>query len=178
MPRLEQVGLIGNGQFAAHVAADGEVVWCCLPRFDAEPILAGLLDPARGGTFLVGPAAGGDGRQRYLPNTNVLGHRVRGRRSGAFRVVDFAPRFEQHQRAFHPTQLFRVVEPLRGRAAGPGPLPAGARLVGAPAGAGRRARTTSASRATRPQLRLTTDVPLAYLAGQPFTLTGRRHLAL
>jgi GH15 family glucan-1,4-alpha-glucosidase len=28
------------------------------------------------------------------------------------------------------------------------------------------------------QLRLTTDVPLSYLGGQPFTLTGRRHLVL
>jgi len=28
------------------------------------------------------------------------------------------------------------------------------------------------------QLRLTTDIPLSYLGGQPFTLTGRRHLIL
>jgi GH15 family glucan-1,4-alpha-glucosidase len=28
------------------------------------------------------------------------------------------------------------------------------------------------------QLRLTTDIPLSYLGGQPFTLTGRRHLVL
>jgi hypothetical protein len=31
MERLEDVGLIGNGQFAAHVASNGDVVWCCLP---------------------------------------------------------------------------------------------------------------------------------------------------
>jgi len=176
MPRLEQIGLVGNGQFAAHVAADGEVVWCCLPRFDAEPILAGLLDPARGGTFRVGPAAGGEGRQRYLPNTNVLTTEFEDAQ-GAFRVVDFAPRFEQHQRAFHPTQLFRIVEPLRGAprvqvqcqpVLGWSGRPAGrvqgsnhVRFEGYPA-----------------ELRLTTDVPLAYLGGQPFTLTGPRHLAL
>ena len=28
------------------------------------------------------------------------------------------------------------------------------------------------------QLRLTTDLPLSYLNGEPFTLTGRRHLML
>ena len=28
------------------------------------------------------------------------------------------------------------------------------------------------------QLRLTTDIPLSYLGGQPFTLTGRQHLVL
>ena len=28
------------------------------------------------------------------------------------------------------------------------------------------------------QLRLTTDLPLSYLGGQPFSLTGRQHLIL
>jgi GH15 family glucan-1,4-alpha-glucosidase len=176
MPSLEDVGLIGNGQFAAHVARDGNVVWCCLPRFDAAPVLAALLDPARGGRFQVGPASGGVGRQRYLPNTNVLATEFEDA-DGAFRVLDFAPRFEQHQRAFHPTQLFRVVEPIRGTP----------RVVvhcepvlgwsGTPAG------HVNGSSHVRfegyaADLRLTTDVPLSYLVGQPFALTGRRHLVL
>ena len=32
--RLEEIGLIGNGQFAAHVARNGSVVWCRVPRLD------------------------------------------------------------------------------------------------------------------------------------------------
>jgi len=175
MARLEDVGIVGNGQFAAHVAADGNVVWCCLPRFDSEPVLGSLLDPD-GGHFQVGPADGGMGRQAYRPNTNVLVTDFEGA-DGAFRVVDFAPRFEQHHRAFHPTQLFRIVEPVRGTprvrvrcqpVLGWSRRPAHAvhgsnhvRFEGTPA-----------------ELRLTTDVPLSYLGGQPFALTGRRHLAL
>ncbi len=176
MARLEEIGLIGNGQFAAHVAATGEVVWCCLPRFDSEPVLAGLLDEARGGCFKVGPAAGGVGRQRYFPNTNVLVTEFEDPQ-GAFRVIDFAPRFEQHQRAFHPTQLFRIIEPIRGA---PRVQVECEPVLG---WSGRRAERVSGSNHVRfegyaAQLRLTTDVPLSYLGGQPFALTGRRHLVL
>jgi len=176
MPRLEDVGLIGNGQFAAHVARDGNVVWCCLPRFDAEPVLAGLLDAARGGRFQVGPAGGGAGRQHYLPNTNVLVTEFEDDQ-GAFRVLDFAPRFEQHQRAFHPTQLFRVVEPVRGSPR------VEVRCEPVLGWSGRPAGHVNGSSHVRfegyaAELRLTTDVPLSYLAGQPFTLSGRRHLVL
>jgi GH15 family glucan-1,4-alpha-glucosidase len=173
---LEELGLIGNGQFAAHVSCAGEVVWCCLPRFDSDPILASLLDEARGGCFLVGPASGARGRQRYLPNTNVLATEFDDA-DGAFRVLDFAPRFEQHQRAFHPTQLFRVVEPLRGTPR------LRVRCEPVLGWSGQRAPSTSGSNHLRfegfaSQLRLTTDVPLSYLGGQPFALTSRRHLAL
>jgi len=176
MPRLEDVGLIGNGQFAAHVARDGNVVWCCLPRFDAEPVLAGLLDAARGGRFQVGAAGGGAGRQRYLPNTNVLVTEFEGAQ-GSFRVLDFAPRFEQHQRAFHPTQLFRVIEPIRGTPR------VEVRCEPVLGWSGRPAGHVNGSSHVRfegyaAELRLTTDVPLSYLAGQPFALTGRRHLVL
>ena len=176
MIRLEDVGLVGNGQFAAHVAATGDVVWCCLPRFDAEPLFGALLDPEGGGRFRVGPASGVPGRLSYLPNTNVLATDFEDD-SGAFRVVDLAPRFEQYQRAFHPTQLFRIVEPLRG-------MPR-VRVECRPVlGWSRRpALAVPGSNHLRfdgypAQVRLTTDVPLSYLEGQPFSLTGRRHLAL
>lgn len=174
--RLEDLGLVGNGQFAAHVATDGDVAWCCLPRFDAEPLFGALLDREHGGRFRISPASGASGRQRYLPNTNVLATEFEDD-SGAFRVLDFAPRFEQHQRAFHPTQLFRIAEPLRGTprvqvecqpilgwSRRPAPAVPGSnhlRFEGFPL-----------------QVRLTTDVPLSYLSGQPFTLTGRRHAVL
>ena len=176
MPRLEEVGLIGNGQFAAHVAATGEVVWCCLPRFDSEPILASLLDPSRGGTFLAAPGGGGTGRQHYLHNTNVLVTEFE-EAGGAFRVIDFAPRFEQHQRDFHPTQLFRVLEPIRGTPR------VQVRCQPVLGWSGRPADRVLGSNHLRfegypSQVRLTTDIPLSYLGGQPFTLTGRRHLVL
>jgi GH15 family glucan-1,4-alpha-glucosidase len=176
MPRLEDLGLIGNGQYAAHVSTGGDVLWCCLPRFDADPVLAGLLDEERGGHFQVGPPAGGAGRQHYLPNTNVLVTEFADEQ-GAFRVIDFAPRFEQHQRAFHPTQLFRIVEPIRGTPR------VQVRCEPVLGWSGRPADRVHGSNHVRfegypSQVRLTTDVPLSYLGGPPFTLTGRRHLVL
>jgi len=38
--RLEDLGLIGNCQFSALVHNSGEIVWCCLPRFDSEPVFS------------------------------------------------------------------------------------------------------------------------------------------
>src|SRR3954471_21916299 len=107
--RLEDLGLIGNCQYAALVEKSGAIVWCCLPRFDSEPVFGRLLDPG-GGSFLVSPADGASGTQRYLENTNVL-ETTFDAPGGRFRVLDFAPRFELHGRMFRPTQLFRLIEP-------------------------------------------------------------------
>jgi len=110
---LEELGLIGNCQLSALVHRSGELVWCCLPRFDSEPIFAKLLDEKDGGTFLVGPAGGEPGQQSYLENTNILETRF-DTSTGSFRVIDFASRFLQFDRTFRPTQIFRIIEPLSG----------------------------------------------------------------
>jgi GH15 family glucan-1,4-alpha-glucosidase len=173
---LEDLGLIGNCQFSALVERSGAVVWCCLPRFDSEPVFSTLLDAREGGVFLVGPAGGELGVQRYLDNSNVLETTFEAP-GGAFRVRDFAPRFIQYDRPFRPTQLIRIVEPLSGTprirvhcrprlgwSKQPAPETRGSnhvRFQGFPE-----------------QLRLTTDIPLSYLSGQPFALTDRRHLVL
>ena len=41
---LEDLGVVGNCQFSALIDNKGEVVWCCLPRFDSEPVCSTLLD--------------------------------------------------------------------------------------------------------------------------------------
>jgi GH15 family glucan-1,4-alpha-glucosidase len=174
--RLESLGLIGNCQISALVEAGGEVVWCCLPRFDSEPVFARLLDAERGGGFHVGPADGARGTQRYLENTNVLETTFRSS-EGAFRVLDFAPRFLQHDRAFRPTMLVRIVEPLSGT---PRVVASCEPVLGWSRRAPERLEGSNHVRFegyARP-LRLTTDVPLAFLPGQPFVLTERRHLVL
>src|SRR4026209_313111 len=111
--QLEDLGVIGNCQFSALVHNSGEIVWCCLPRFDAEPVCPTLLDRAAGGRFRTWPAAGEIGAQRYVPNANVL-ETVFQASTGSFRVIDFVPRFLQFGRAFRPTQLIRIVEPIDG----------------------------------------------------------------
>jgi GH15 family glucan-1,4-alpha-glucosidase len=173
---LEDLALIGNCQFAALVERTGAVVWCCWPRFDSEPVFASLLDAAEGGRFLIGPADGSAGTQRYLENTNVL-ETTFSDASGSFRVIDFAPRFLLHDRAFRPTQLFRVVEPLAGTPR--------VRVLCQPRLGWSRASPETLQGSNHldytgfaSPLRLTTDVPLSYLGGQPFALSERRHLAL
>ena len=173
---LEHLGVIGNCQFSALIERTGEVVWCCLPRFDSEPVFSTLLDTREGGKFVVGPADGEPGEQSYMDNTNILKTTFE-TRSGKFQVTDFAPRFEQYDRIFRPTQLIRIVEPIDGtprirvecepRLGWPKALPV----------------CLNGSNHVRfegfeSQLRLTTDIPLSYLNGQPFTLTGKRHLVL
>jgi len=111
--RLEDLGVIGNCQFSALVHTSGEIVWCCLPRFDAEPMFSTLLDSQDGGRFRISPANGETGVQRYESHTNIL-ETVFQTSTGSFRVIDFAPRFIQFGRAFRPTQLIRIVEPIEG----------------------------------------------------------------
>ncbi len=174
--RLEELGLIGNCQFSALIHCSGEVVWCCLPRFDAEPVFSTLLDAEQGGRFVVGPDSAGPGTMRYLPNTNIL-ETVFETAGGRFRVLDFAPRFQQYARSFRPVQLHRIVEPITGTPR--------IRVRCEPRRGWSKAvpRQIEGSNHVRfegfaGELRLTTDIPLSYLGGQAFSLTGRRHLVL
>jgi len=174
--RLEELGVIGNCQFSALVHNTGAVVWCCLPRFDAEPVFASLLDENDGGRFLIGPANGEIGVQRYLQHTNIL-ETIFQTQTGSFRILDFAPRFLQADRAFHPTQLIRIVEPIEGTPR------IEVRCEPTLGWSKAKPTTVQGSHHVRfegfsSQLRLTTDLPLSYLGGQPFTLTGRRYLIL
>jgi len=172
---LEHLGLIGNCQYSALVSNSGSVVWCCLPRFDSEPVFGKLLDP-EGGEFAVAPVDGSTGSQRYLDNTNIL-ETVFETSDGRFRILDFAPRFTLHQRMFRPTQLIRIIEPLQGM-----PM---IRTRCEP----RRGWSKAVPRILQGSnhieydgfpspLRLTSDITPTYLAGQPFALTAPRHLVL
>jgi GH15 family glucan-1,4-alpha-glucosidase len=174
--RLENLALIGNCQYAALVGTDGAVSWCCLPRFDSPPVFASLLDRDNGGEFSIRPDGDSLGTQRYLFNTNVVETTFR-TAEGSFRVIDFAPRFFMSDRSFRPTMLIRIVEPLEGmprvrvrcdpRLGWSKKEPA--RIEGS--------HHVSYEGFARP-LRLTTDVPLAYLNGRPFSLSQSHHMVL
>src|SRR5262245_39899216 len=71
-PRLEDMGLIGDGTAAALVGLDGCISWLCLPRFDSEAVFCGLLDSAKGGHFLLVPERIVEARQYYELDTAVL----------------------------------------------------------------------------------------------------------
>ncbi|MGW4468799.1 glycoside hydrolase family 15 protein [Nonomuraea sp. NPDC004354] len=84
---LEDLGLIGDGTTTALVGLDGSIRWLCLPRFDSEPLLCGLLDHARGGHFTLTVEDLREARQRYEPDTAVLVTELRGP-SGSVRITD------------------------------------------------------------------------------------------
>jgi GH15 family glucan-1,4-alpha-glucosidase len=174
--RLEDLALIGNCQIAALVSRAGEIVWCCLPRLDSEPVFSTLLDAEEGGRFAIAPADGAAGASRYLPNTNVLETTFTSA-EGAFRVVDFAPRFLQYDRYFRPTQIVRIVEPVGGAPR--------IRVRCEPRLGWSRQAPALLQGSNHVNfegfacpLRLTTDIPLSYLGGQAFGLAERRHLVL
>ncbi len=169
--RLEDLALIGNCQVSALVERTGAIAWCCLPRFDSEPVFSTLLDHEQGGSFVIRPADAGCGAQRYLDNTNVL-ETVFEAVDGIFRVVDFAPRFVVHDRLHRPTQLVRIVEPIVGTPR--------IHVTCDPMLGWSRARPAVVSGSNgiafegfASRLRLVTDAPLTYVGGEPFTLTER-----
>jgi GH15 family glucan-1,4-alpha-glucosidase len=172
--RLERLALIGNCQYSVLVEDSGNVVWGCLPRFDSDPMFSTLLDEQDGGRFLVGAEDGKPGTMAYEDNTNILVTTFRSG-TGAFRVIDFAPRFLQYDRIFHPTQLYRIVEPIAGTPR--------VRVVCEPRLGFSKAKPAQLTGSNHvryegfpSQVRLTTDVPLSYLDGRAFALTEKRHL--
>ncbi|HEY7595895.1 MAG TPA: glycoside hydrolase family 15 protein [Actinophytocola sp.] len=86
-PPLEDLGLIGDGSTVALVGLDGGICWLCLPRFDSEPLLCGLLDRDRGGHFSITPDGLTEARQRYEPDTGVLVTEMR-TATGTVRITD------------------------------------------------------------------------------------------
>ena len=66
--------LLGDGRTAALVDPSGNVAWLCWPRIDSPPCLLSILDPARGGHFVVAPAddAAEVVERGYVPGTLVL----------------------------------------------------------------------------------------------------------
>ncbi|TYB53484.1 glycoside hydrolase family 15 protein [Nonomuraea sp. PA05] len=84
---LEDHGLIGDGATAALVGLDGSIPWLCLPRFDSDPLLCGLLDHARGGHFTLTIEDLAEARHYYEPDTAVLVTELRGP-TGVVRITD------------------------------------------------------------------------------------------
>jgi GH15 family glucan-1,4-alpha-glucosidase len=113
------LALIGNGSIGALIDAEGTVVWCCLPRFDGDPVfcslLAGDLNAKRAGIFAVELVGVVRIEQHYATDTAVLVTRCRDRKGGVIEITDFCPRFEKDGKLFSPTMLVRQVRPIGGK---------------------------------------------------------------
>lgn len=94
------MGVIGNCAFSALVDARGRIVWCCLPRFDGDPVFNALLDDSdQGNAFAIEIENFSHARQWYEPNTAVLRTQLFDQQGQALEITDFAPRFSS-PRAF------------------------------------------------------------------------------
>ncbi|HJR74820.1 MAG TPA: glycoside hydrolase family 15 protein [Luteimonas sp.] len=173
------LGLVGNGSFAALLDKRGRVVWGCLPAFDGDPTFCALLSPKReGGDYAIELEDFAESEQHYLPNTAVLRTVLRDSAGNAVEITDFAPRWHRHGRFYRPVMLVRRVRPLLGHPR--------IRI---------RLRPLADYGATQPEttwgsnhirylvpgftLRLTSDVPVRLLRDElPFALDRELHLVL
>jgi GH15 family glucan-1,4-alpha-glucosidase len=112
------LGLIGNCGIGALVDKKARIVWCCLPRFDGDPVFHQLLgSPDRDpddGAFTIELVGFKASEQAYEPNTAILKTVLHGE-SGSIEVTDFIPRFYSRNRPFRPQTLIRRVAVKEGR---------------------------------------------------------------
>lgn len=162
-------GIIGNCQVSALVNLKGAIDWLCMPRPDSPPLFGSLIDPD-GGQFQIGPSDGREGSQAYVKNTNVLQTTFVDDLGNQFAVYDFCPRFEQYGRNYRPATVVRIVRPIKGTPA----IRVSCRMVrGWSKEPAVPSRGNSHFRYSdfEDEVRLTTNMPLTYLAGEKvFTL--------
>ncbi|WEX11414.1 glycoside hydrolase family 15 protein [Chelativorans sp. AA-79] len=110
------LGVVGNCTFSALIDPRGRVVWCCLPRFDGDPVFNALLageDEPTEGLFSIELEGLVETEQSYDQNTAVLTTRLHGT-SGSLEITDSAPRFFWRDRIFRPQTLVRRIRPISG----------------------------------------------------------------
>ncbi len=108
---IEDHGVIGDMHTVALVATDGTIDWFCPPRFDAPSVFGSILDADKGGRFQIAPVnGGGNVKQLYLPDTNVLITRFL-TAHGVGEVQDFMP---IHEDVEQPQRIVRRVMSVRG----------------------------------------------------------------
>jgi len=175
-----ELGIIGNGGVSALVDRRGRIVWGCLPTFDGDPVFCSLLTPTIGEAGLFDVLLDGlaDQTQHYLDNSAVLRTRLSSADGSAVEITDFAPRYKQHGRLFHPMTLVRTLRPVAG-------APRIRVRLRPLAGYGaRRPERTLGSNHVRflldgLVLRATSDMPLPMLADElPFLLDRPVHIVL
>jgi GH15 family glucan-1,4-alpha-glucosidase len=111
------LGLIGNCSVSALVDSQGQIVWCCLPRYDGDPVFHALLGAPEqapdDGMFSIALENQTGTSQAYVGNTAILRTILRSE-AGAIEITDFCPRFYIRDRIFRPQMLVRRLVPIAG----------------------------------------------------------------
>ncbi|MDY7548545.1 glycoside hydrolase family 15 protein [Glaciimonas sp. Gout2] len=106
-------GVVGNCALSALVDEMGRMVWCCLPRFDGDPVFNALLDESENGSlWSIEIENFARSEQFYEPNTAVLHTRLFDTDGRGIEITDVAPRFMSRDRMYRPLMLVRRVRPL------------------------------------------------------------------
>ena len=110
------LGIIGNGTINALIDGRGRIAWHCVPAFDGDPVFCSLLTPKMGdaGFFDVHLENEKSHEQWYVDNSAVLITRLTAEDGAVLEITDFAPRYKQHGRIFHPMQILRRLRPIAG----------------------------------------------------------------
>ncbi|TDS17639.1 glycoside hydrolase family 15 protein [Sphingobacterium paludis] len=73
-PRIEDLAILSDRNTCAVTDSCGGIVWYCPDRFDSEPLLSSLIDPADGGYWSVRVQHSTPKSRRYLEGTSILEH--------------------------------------------------------------------------------------------------------
>lgn len=118
-PSLD-LALIGNCAVSALIDRRASIVWCCMPRFDGDPLFHALLDSAGvlgpAGAFAIEMENLARSEQAYEHGTAIVRTRLYDTAGNGIEITDLAPRFFTSDRIFRPAQLVRRVRPLNGQA--------------------------------------------------------------
>ena len=113
-----ELGVIGNCQIAVLVDPRGRWVWGSFPRVDSDPFFCSLLksedEADETGLFAIDLLDFQSSKQGYVGNTAILATTLSDGSGGTVRITDFAPRYQQFGRSFHPIMVIRHIAPISG----------------------------------------------------------------
>ena len=113
-----ELGVIGNCQIAVLVDSVGRYVWGSFPRVDSDPFFCSLLKSEDKsddtGFFAVDVQDFDRSEQAYIDNTAILRTTLHDASGGSVRITDFAPRYQNFGRSFHPIMVVRHIAPVSG----------------------------------------------------------------
>ena len=89
--KIEDYGVIGDGETVALVDREGSIDWLCWPSFDSDACFAALLGNERHGHWKIAPRDKPTRlKRRYRPDTLILETQFE-MKDGAITLIDFMP---------------------------------------------------------------------------------------
>ena len=112
------LAVIGNCNIGALLDERARIIWCCMPRFDGDPVFCSLLNGhsnEANGFYDIELLDFAWAEQAYEDNTAIVKTTLHDVSGAAVEITDFAPRFKQFGRTFRPTMLVRHIRPRAGQ---------------------------------------------------------------